>query len=253
MLGAAPFIKLLAVALIGSVCVVAAQEVLSPLTPESVCANETVRAQIFKREAQVDAIIAGNTATVNSEIQVFRDPFLLVFHPTRLHFSDQVDFSQRSQANPRARGERTGHFLWKFDPAGFADRACLDQGRFTQDNYQLNPRDFGSCQDQTCCVYEVTPVQSARSHQVVPFFRGTIWVETAEYTVIRFKGQDVPANSVHFPLTVDDWFEFDSWRIKVAPHLWLPDHVTSRNTGKDRDSFFPKFESETIFSDFKPR
>jgi hypothetical protein len=78
-------------------------------------------------------------------------------------------------------------------------------------------------------------------------------VETAEYTIIRFKGQDVPANSVHFPLTVDDWFEFDSWRIKVAPHLWLPDRVISRNTGKNRDSFFPQFESETIYSDFKPR
>ena len=253
MLGTSSFIKLLLLALFGSVSVVAAQDVSSPPTQESACSAETTRERIFKREGQVDIIIAANTATVKTEIQIFRDPFLLVFHPTRLYFSDQIDFSQLSRANRRAKGERMGNLLWKFNPSGFADRAFLDQGRFTQAYYQLNLRDFGPCQDQTCCVYEVTPVQSARRHQVGPFFRGTIWVETGEYTIIRFKGQDAPANRVHFSLAVDHWFEFESTRIKVGPHLWLPDRVISRNTGKNRDSFFPKFESETIFSDFKPR
>jgi hypothetical protein len=253
MLGTSSFIQLLVVALFGSVCAVAAQDVLSPFTPELLCTNATTRAQIFKREEQVGAIIAGSTATVKTEIQISRDPFLLVFHTTRLHFSDQVDFSQLVGANRRAKGERTGNLLWKFDPSGFADRAFLDPGRVTQDNYQLNFRNFEPCQDQTCCVYQVTPVQTARSHQAGPFFRGKIWVETEEYTILRFSGQYVPASSLHFPLTVDHWFEFESWRIKVAPHLWLPDRVVSRNTGKNRDSLFPKFESETIFSDFKPR
>lgn len=253
MLGTAPYIKLLAVALIGSVSAVAAQDPTAPLTLESVCSNETARAQIFKREKQMDAIIAGNTATVKTEIQIFRDPLLLVLHPTRLHLSEQVDFSQLSRADRRARGERTGNFLWKFNPSGLADRAFPDRGRFTQDYYQLDAQKFEPCQDQTCCVYQVTPVRSARGHHVSPFFLGTIWVETSEYTIIRFEGQDVPANAVHFLLIVDHWFEFDSRRVKVAPHLWLPDRVISRNTGKNRDSLFPEFESETIFSDFKPR
>jgi len=246
------FTKLLVVALFGNVRAVAAQDMLSPLTLASACANKATRAQIFKREEQFVVLIAGSTANVKTEIRISRDPLLFLFRTTRLHFSDQVDYSQPAGTNRRAKGERTGNFLWKFEPSGFADRAFLDPGRVTQDYYQLDFLNFEPCQDQTCCVYQITPTQTARGHQAGPLFSGTIWVETGEYTIIHFKGQHVPASCLHFPLTVNHWFEFESWRIKVAPHIWLPDRVISRNTGKNKDLFFPKFESETIFSDFKP-
>lgn len=247
------FIKLLVVALFGNVCALAAQDGLSPLTLTSACTNKATRAQIFKRERQFDGLMAGATPNVKTEIRISRDPFLLLFRATRLHFSERVDFSQPAGANRRSKGERAGNFLWKFEPSGFADRAFLDPGRVTQDYYQLSFLRFEPCDDQTCCVYQITPTQTARNHQAGPLFSGTIWVETDEYTIIHFKGQHVPASRLHFPLTINLWFEFESWRVKVAPHIWLPNRVISRNTGKDRDLFFPEFESETIFSDFKLR
>jgi len=253
MLGTRAFILALLVALFGTVSAVAAQDVLSPSTLESLCKNDAAPALIFQREEQVEAIIAGYTATVKTNIQIPRNPFLLVFHASLLHFSDQVDYLQPAQATRQTKGESTGNFLWRFNPSGFANRAFPDQGRFTQNYYQLNPGGLEPCQDQTCCVYQVTPVHTPRNHRKGPFFLGTIWVETDDYTIIRFNGQYVPANHTHPPLIMDHWFDFQSSRIKVAPHLWLPDRVVSRNTGKNRDSFFPEFEAETIFGNFNPR
>jgi hypothetical protein len=253
MLGTGSLLRLLVIAQFVGVCGIAAQDALSPFSPESLCTNENTLAQIYKREEQVAASYAGSTATVRTEIHISKNPLLLVFHAELLRFSEQVDFSQLAGANRRTKSERIGNLLWNFEPSGFADRVFLDRGRVTQDYYQLKFSNLEPCQEQTCCVFEVIPARTAGRHRAGPFFLGKIWVETGEYTIIRFKGQEVPASHLHFLLTIDHWFEFDSWRVKVAPHLWIPDCVLSRNSGKNRDWFFPKFASETKFSDFKIR
>jgi hypothetical protein len=253
MLGKSFLIILLSLALFGSVCAVAAQEVSPPFTKDSTCSAETTPDEIFEREGQIDTMIAGNSATVETDIQITaRNPFLLDFSLKRLHLLDQMGLSPLSRGSRRAKGGSRGTLMWKLDSSGFADLVFIDLHGFTPDRYQLKSQRSEICQDQPCCAFVVTLVGTHHPRKAGPFFIGTVWVETSDYTIIRFKGHYIPESRLNFPLTVEAWFEFDSTRIKVGPHLWLPDRVTSRNAGKNEDQFFPEFEASTTFSNFKP-
>ncbi len=108
-----------------------------------------------------------------------------------------------------------------FDPAGFLQMIYLDPADFDLSHYHFEyiGKDFlGSVR---CYVFDLTPLpKSGRGR-----FRGRIWVEDQDFTIIRFNGGYTPTDGIN-----GYGLHFDSWRLNVQPNLWLPAYVYSQES-----------------------
>jgi len=108
-----------------------------------------------------------------------------------------------------------------FDPAGFLQMVYLDPVDFDRAHYHFEfiGKDFlGSVR---CYVFDLTPLpKSGRGR-----FRGRIWVEDQDFTIIRFNGGYTPTDGIH-----GYGLHFDSWRLNVQPTLWLPAYIYSQES-----------------------
>ena len=102
-----------------------------------------------------------------------------------------------------------------FIPAGFAQMVLPDAGRFTRRTYRFEyvRREFLG--EVRTLVFDVAPKNEGRPGRFV----GRIWVEDKQHKIVRFNGT--------YTLAVGDalFFHFDSWRVNVAPDLWVPAYV----------------------------
>ncbi|SRR5579875_636284 len=108
-----------------------------------------------------------------------------------------------------------------FDPAGFLQMIYLDPSYFDLGHYHFEyiGKDFlGSVR---CYVFDLTPLpKSGRGR-----FKGRIWVEDQDFTIIRFNGGYTPTNGIN-----GYGLHFDSWRLNVQPNLWLPAYIYSQES-----------------------
>lgn len=108
-----------------------------------------------------------------------------------------------------------------FDPAGFLQMVYLDPAYFDLSHYHFEyvGKDFlGSVR---CYVFDLTPLpKSGRGR-----FKGRIWVEDQDFTIIRFNGGYVPTKGIN-----GYGLHFDSWRLNVQPNIWLPAYIYSQES-----------------------
>ncbi len=108
-----------------------------------------------------------------------------------------------------------------FDPAGFLQMIYLDPTYFDLGHYHFEyvGKDFlGSVR---CYVFDLTPLpKSGRGR-----FKGRIWVEDRDFTIIRFNGGYTPTDGIN-----GYGLHFDSWRVNVQPNLWLPAYIYSQES-----------------------
>jgi len=83
------------------------------------------------------------------------------------------------------------------------------------------------------------------------FFKGEIWVETFDFTIIQHQGIYVSASHSNPSLAVNNCFNFDSRRVELVQHLWLPSAILPYNDRKHGDIYFPEFKVDTTFLDYK--
>jgi hypothetical protein len=75
-----------------------------------------------------------------------------------------------------------------------------------------------------CLVFDVTP----REHAGAVRFRGRLWADDKDYSVVRFNGTYAPAPRFGS-------YHMDSWRQNVQPGLWLPVYVYSEESDPYHD------------------
>jgi hypothetical protein len=106
-------------------------------------------------------------------------------------------------------------------PAGFLQMIYLDTNGFDRQHYQFDyvRREFLG--DVRCVVFDVTPLpKSGRGR-----FKGRIWAEDQNFTIVRFNGVYTPVAGINgYNL------HFDSWRLNVQPGLWLPAYIYSQES-----------------------
>lgn len=162
---------------------------------------------------------------------ILRDHYLL----GRITFGDRVEVdgitmsasfvkparkkvSEPSGNQPRdytmAQGMRSKNGI-SWLPAGWAqmvipDGAGLDRARY---NFVYSRREFLG--DVRCLVFEVSPHDAKEAGR----FLGTIWVEDQDFRIVRFNGIYTGSKLSQM------FFHFDSWRVNVAPGLWVPAFV----------------------------
>jgi hypothetical protein len=108
-------------------------------------------------------------------------------------------------------------FGMQFLPDGFLQMIFIDTNGFDKQHYNFDyvRREFLG--EVRCLVFDVTPKEKSGKGR----FKGRIWVEDQDYSVVRFNGGYGGSGHTSF------YFHFDSWRTNVQPGLWLPSFVYS--------------------------
>ena len=96
-----------------------------------------------------------------------------------------------------------------------------------------------------CLVFDVTPLGEKDSDH----FLGRIWVEDRDYTIVRFNGADSSAEH-----SKGNRLHFDSWRVNVAPGVWVPAYIYSAESGAgDVLSGRLLFQAQTLLWGYSPK
>jgi len=139
------------------------------------------------------------------------------------------------QLNPVA--HLGGYFTSSYVPDGFLQMVYIDMNGLDRQHYQFDyvRREFLG--DVRCVVFDVTPLPKSGKGR----FKGRFWAEDQNYTIVRFNGIYTPIAGINgFNL------HFDSWRLNVAPGLWLPAFVFSQESDlKDFLGNSIRFKSQT--------
>jgi len=115
-----------------------------------------------------------------------------------------------------------GLFSNFYEPDGFLQMIYPDVRGLDRTHYAFHYMGRQFLGDVRCLVFDVVP----KPHSGPGRFKGRIWVEDRQFTIVRFNGVFSPAP--HFGM----YFHFDSWRVNVAPGVWLPGFVYSQENEK---------------------
>jgi hypothetical protein len=130
-----------------------------------------------------------------------------------------------------------GYFTSSYVPDGFLQMIYIDNNGLDRSHYQFDyvRREFLG--DVRCVVLDVTPLPKSGKGR----FKGRIWAEDQNYTIVRFNGVYTPIAGINgFNL------HFDSWRLNLAPGLWLPAFVFSQESDlRDFLGNHVRFKSQT--------
>ena len=130
-----------------------------------------------------------------------------------------------------------GMFTSSYVPEGFLQMIYIDTNGFDRQHYQFDyvRREFLG--EVRCVVFDLTPLPKSGKGR----FKGRIWAEDQNYTVVRFNGVYTPMAGINgFNL------HFDSWRLNVQTGLWLPAYVFSQESDlKDFLGGHVRFKSQT--------
>jgi hypothetical protein len=102
--------------------------------------------------------------------------------------------------------------------------------------------------ESRCFVFDVRPLRDAKEG-----FVGRIWIEDRDYNLVRFNGVSGGTDEELSGLLKRTLsFHMDSWRVNVAPGVWVPSYVYSEETdlngatsSKKRDQRQARFKSQT--------
>jgi len=213
-------------------------------------ANQAID-RIIAREHDEIATIRRYSPIIETYIQDMKPDKDMGAIPVRDHyFLGQADLSKGVVDNSMISGNKKGkldelnpiahlggYFTSSYVPDGFLQMVYIDNNGLDRSHYQFDyvRREFLG--DVRCVVFDVTPLPKSGKGR----FKGRIWAEDQNYTIVRFNGVYTPIAGINgFNL------HFDSWRLNMAPGLWLPAFVFSQESDlKDFLGNHVRFKSQT--------
>jgi hypothetical protein len=203
--------------------------------------------RIFKREKEQVETIENTAPIVETYIQEEKSDALMGTIPKRdLYFLGQADFRGKTmRVHSMTARKQKGSLTWSYDPAGFLQMAFLDLRDFDSEHYRLTSspnekRVFLG--DVRCYVFDVDRAPKAKG----PRFRGRIWVEDQDFTIVRINGTYAPESSFSVRHFEDEFYEhFDSWRTNVRSGLWLPSDIYIQDLRDVPPTGGPRFKART--------
>jgi hypothetical protein len=215
----------------------------------AVTVNQVVD-RIVAREHEEDAIIRHYKPLIETYIQDMKPDAQLGMVPVHDHyFLGQADLAKGVVDNNMLAAKKSrwaaynplfhvsGFFKADFVPDGFLQMIYIDTNGFDRQHYRFDYVRQEFLGDVKCFVFDVTPLpKSGRGR-----FEGRIWVESHDYTIVRFNGVYTPSRGINgYNL------HFDSWRMNMQPGLWLPAVVFSQEANmKDLFGGHVHFRAQT--------
>jgi hypothetical protein len=204
--------------------------------------------RITSREAQVVKALRQYTPIIETYIQDMRPDRELGAVPVKDHYFLGTAFLSKGIVE-HSMISKEGHskmnvfahigdmFSSGYVPEGFLQMIFVDAYGFDRQHYQFEyiRREFLG--EIRCLVFDVTPLKNSGKGR----FKGRIWVEDQDNTVVRFNGIFVPTES-----TFGRNVHFDSWRVNVLPGVWMPAYIYSEETDlKDFMFGHVRFKAQT--------
>src|SRR5271156_617521 len=225
-------------------------QVTNPNTPGPVVTVDQAIDHVIAREHDEVATIRRYNPGIETYIQDMKTDKEMGSIPVKDHyFLGQADLSKGivdhdmlgarkgkfDAFNPIS--HMSGLFSSSYVPEGFLQMIYIDTQGFDRQHYQYDyvRREFLG--EARCVVFDVTPLPKSGKGR----FKGRIWAEDQNYTIVRFNG-------VYTPLAGINGFNlhFDSWRLNVQPGLWLPAYVFSQESNlRDFMGGTIRFKSQT--------
>ena len=138
-----------------------------------------------------------------------------------------------------------GSIMWSYEPAGFLQMAFLDLREFDKEHYRLTAPQNGKREflgDVRCYVFDVEQTPKAKG----PRFRGRIWVEDQDFTIVRINGIYTPEKQFSLKHLEDEFYlHFDSWRTNVKSGFWLPSDIYIQDLREPPPTGGPRFKART--------
>jgi hypothetical protein len=205
---------------------------------------DEIIARIFQREKEQIEIITSYAPIVETYIQVEKsDPLMGTLPKHDYYFLGQADFRGGGiRVHTMTEKTHKGTMMWAFNPAGFLQMAFLDFGQFDKEHYRLTYRGRDFLGEVRCYLFDVERARGAKG----PRFRGRIWVEDQDFTIVRMNGEYAPEIRFSMRDFADDFYlHFDSWRTNVRPGVWLPSDIYSQDLRKIPPTGGPRFKART--------
>lgn len=209
-----------------------AQNVQSTPRPAAESAKDKIVDRIIGQENRLVARVDRYTPLVEIYVQdMRRSPKLGPVPKHDFYYIGQADLANGLSFRPLRR--ETGGFAHKltlpfrdlfsapYNPDGFLQMIYPDGRGLDRTHYRfvyLHEEFLGKVR---CLVFDVIPRLNSGEGR----FKGRIWVEDRHFTIVRFNGIFTPAPRF------GRYFHFDSWRVNVAPGVWLPGFVYSQENG----------------------
>lgn len=137
-----------------------------------------------------------------------------------------------------------------YQPVGFLQEAFIDRTGFDREHYSFHYVGQEDIEGVRCLVFDVAPFPIS----VAGRFRGRIWANDRDYTIIRFTGTYMPMHHwelVPTPVRYTLAFtNFDSRRSSASPGVWLPSSIVSQKSNLSEGRTHWDFDSETRFSGY---
>ena len=204
-------------------------------TTQATSAVDQVVDRITAREQREVAQIRQTTPLIETYIQDMRpDPALGTIPAKDHYFLGLADFTKgivdhsllepvkgsKKKFNPIGPLSHLGNmFSSGYEPAGFLQMVFIDANGFDRQHYHFEyvRREFLG--EVKCLVFDVSPLPNSGKGR----FKGRIWANDQDYTIVRFNGIYTPSENLNgFAV------HFDSWRLNLQPGIWLPSYIFSQ-------------------------
>jgi hypothetical protein len=186
--------------------------------------------RIVERETSFLESIKQRTPLIETYIQETPEGAAADARPNKDHYflgrfrlADSVSYEpllERTDAAPAKSSKHAKNGPMSFLPRGFAQMTVIDLRDFNRQTYAFDyvRREFLG--EVRCLVFDIAPVQRSQAGKFV----GRIWVEDRDNTIVRFNGTYVQPPPQKNAVS-DRYFHFDSWRVNVAPAVWVPAQI----------------------------
>ena len=134
-----------------------------------------------------------------------------------------------------------------YEHVGFLQEAFIDRAAFDRAHYSFQYVGREDIDGVRCMAFDVAPLAPSTGGR----FRGRIWANDTDYTIVRFQGTYMPLHHwelVPTPVRHNVVFtDFDSRRSSTATGIWLPSSILSRKSDLSDGRTHWNFNSETRF------
>jgi len=202
----------------------------APLWAEAPSRLDEVLDAVVAHEQALTTALERYRPLVETYVQTVRPDARLGVQPIRdNYFFGRLELPSATAAAPgkdRDKSRRSKKTLSLFDdfnsqtfkPESFARMLILDRGEFDRGNYDFDFVRAEFLGEIRALVFDVTPrVGKPLNPMRTARFVGRIWIEDQGYHIVRYNGV--------YDSALGPNLHFDSWRLNLAPDLWLPAYV----------------------------
>jgi len=210
--------------------------------------------RIIAREHEEIATIGRYRPITETYVQVMKLDKVMGTVPMRdFYFLGEANlstgFTEHSMLAKKNAPPHSGSYDSRFLPEGFLMMVYIDRSGFDREHYRFDYMGREFLGQVRCLVFDVSPLATPDDGR----FKGRMWVEDQNYTIVRFNGRYAPIRA-GFLRGGHYNSHFDSWRLSVQPGLWLPAYVFSQETDLKLDPFHHlRFKAQTRLWGYDPK